>query len=217
VSTVPKSTETKNQSQLSTRLFNRLKPEQLKLPEDDSRQLKHLCKQRRTLLMELRGYCNSDGTHVEPAVKTLAESLGCGQASVYRRLDDLKKLGLLVDEERIGFNKPRRRHLNLLRAAELVGVILGQRPADLPACIPTELWLQFLPLITGGVEYVVGMIRHEFHLADQGRAESFILECIRHSIKIGFITNDLWLNGMLACSVEGCHGYQRQLVDLDAA
>jgi hypothetical protein len=218
---VDDTTEKQCKSQLSTRLFNKLKPENLKLPDDDSRKATHLYKQRRSLLMELRGYANSDGTQVRVAVKSLAESLGFGQRTIYRLLDDLKKLDLLVDEGRMGFNKPMRRHLNLARAAQLARISVAERPKNLPACIPTDLWQQFAPLlgvngwdVEGSTNHVLAAIEHEFHLWEKERAEFLVVEYLRFSIKVRFITNELWQNFQLECNVKGCEGYQPEVAEV---
>src|SRR5437879_404964 len=132
---------------LTTRLLHRLKPEHFRLDSDDTRKMKHLCKERRAVLLELKAAADSNGTNVEVAVQTVAAALGMARSSVFRRLDDLKTLGLLIDQQRLGYNKPRRRCLNLARAQELLGICIGEkaeRPEGLPDCVPTDLWQRFV-------------------------------------------------------------------------
>ncbi len=75
---------------LNTRILSKLKPEDLRLPSDDSRKVKHLCRQRRAVLMELKTCADSDGGHVEPAARTIATALDMARSCVFERLDDLE-------------------------------------------------------------------------------------------------------------------------------
>jgi hypothetical protein len=203
------------QQRLTTRILNKLRPEHFRLPSDDSRKVKYLCKARRTLLIELRGYCNPDGTRVEPAVSTLAASLGWGRTTVFERLDELKNLGLLVDEARLGPKKPRRRHLNLARAQELLGLIsLGDRPKGLPECIPTQMWQEVLPILQGepmvqrneeeAIQFLLAGLRHCFHEWASPYAEIYCVEIIQHALAIGRLSEEWWEYDTYCCEVEGC-------------
>ncbi len=201
---------------LNTRLLNKLRPEHFRLPSDDSRKVKHLCRQRRAVLMELKAAADSDGTHVEVAVETIETALGMARACVFERLDELKQLGLLIDEELLGFKKPRRRRLDLLRAQELLGIAVQQtgRPAGLPDCVRDELWQQFVSspcFASEDVESIAAVLRHQFHVwKTAADAETFVVELLRFAIAAKTIPMDLSWYCQPECRVEGCPGFLRE-------
>ncbi len=198
---------------LNTRILHKLTPEHFKLPDDAKGKVQYLCQQRRAVLIELKGAANSDGTDVKLAVQTIADALGIHRATVFRRLDDLKALGLLVDEGLLGYNKPRRRHLDLRRAQQLLGIVAEKpdRPEGLPDCVDMGLWGQimnmpyFSEMETTGWNYLVAGLRHQFHIFDsRDAAERFIDALLRFTLAIEELPDD-WRNyEMRECRVEGC-------------
>lgn len=194
----------------TTRLLNKLTPEHFRPADDDTRKLMHICKERRSVLLELRGYADSDGTNVEPAVATIAKSLGLSRRTVFRRFDDLKQLGLLIDEDRLGFDKPRRRHINLARAQELLGIARNPagRPEGLPDCVPSELWSEFLEYFDFDEEmtkYLVAGLQHQFHMfTDRDDCETFVIELVKFSINTGIVPYDWQEYTLWNCRTEGC-------------
>lgn len=197
---------------LSTRILHKLRPEHLRRPDDAKGKVQYLCQQRRAVLIELKGAANSDGTEVKLAVQTIANALGMHRATVFRRLDDLKALGLLVDEELIAYNKPRRRHLNVKRAQELLGVSeeKPERPQGLPECVTTELWTQFRQSIDCNektLSSLVAGLAHQFHVfADRDNAETFIVGLVRFAIETGQVPMDWHDFDLIGCRVPGCPG-----------
>jgi hypothetical protein len=76
--------------------------EDFKLPTD-GRKWRAVAKERRALFMELASYANDgDGSGACPSIKNLQRAIG-SRRSTFRRLDDLKKLGLVVDEGKSRF------------------------------------------------------------------------------------------------------------------
>ena len=65
----------------------------------DGRKWKAAASNRKTLMIQLAGYANADGTSIRPSTKTLADQTGFSRRKVCRLLDDLKVLGLC---ERVG-------------------------------------------------------------------------------------------------------------------
>jgi hypothetical protein len=65
----------------------------------DGRKWKAAAGNRKTLMMQLAGYANADGTSIRPSTKTLADQTGFSRRKVCRLLDDLKVLGFC---ERVG-------------------------------------------------------------------------------------------------------------------
>jgi hypothetical protein len=200
---------------LTTRLLTELEPVHFALAEDNSRKKKFLCRQRRTLLLELRGYADRDGTNVRPAIETLARKLGWSRSSVFARLDDLKVLNLVIDGERIAFNKPRRRRLNLVKAAELLGQPGAEkpRPPHLPECISTDEWNQIVATYESAhgpftddrvVYYVSGLVHFQDHLGD---GPGFIKELIRHTLAIRYMPLDWTFFHQYPCDARGCPAY----------
>lgn len=205
-----------SQAKISTWLLNKLKPEHFKLA-GDSRQVRHLCQQRRAVLMELKNYSNSDGSSITVGVPSIAAALDVEQRTVFRRLDDLRELGFLVDDSRVAFDKPMRRHIDLARVAQLLGIPTAPRPDNLPACISTELWHEFLPCIQDDVNYILDCITHYYHFDSKERVDFLLVECLRHSVRCGFVTEDLRSILQVDCDVKGCPGhYEPEPVFRDA-
>lgn len=90
-----------------------------RLPSDGRKCLKQ-CRERRALAIELAGYANPDGSNITVGVKELARVLGMAESTVRVYLNDLNKLGLLINEEQQR-RGPRKRRINV-RAFQASGI-----------------------------------------------------------------------------------------------
>src|SRR5579872_372213 len=68
----------------------------------DGRKWKAAAGNRKTLMIQLAGYANADGTSIRPSTKTLADQTGFSRRKVCRLLDDLKVLGFCEKVGRYG-------------------------------------------------------------------------------------------------------------------
>jgi hypothetical protein len=75
--------------------------EDFRLPSD-GRKWQSVARQRRALFMELCSYANSDGSAIYASVSTMQRCSG-SERTTFRRLDELKQLGLLRDEGKSRF------------------------------------------------------------------------------------------------------------------
>jgi len=73
-------------------------PESYRLPQD-GRKWKVLCKERRAIANHIATYANGDGTSIKAGVKRWVKEIGVSRATIFRRLDDLRKLGVLRDKQ----------------------------------------------------------------------------------------------------------------------
>jgi Helix-turn-helix domain len=98
-STLPK----KATQQFKTCLFEvcKLPIENFRLPTD-GRKWKAAASARKTLLVQLAGFADADGTSIRPSTQTLADQTGFSRSKVCRLLDDLKELGFMERTGRYG-------------------------------------------------------------------------------------------------------------------
>jgi hypothetical protein len=92
-----------------------LPPEAYRL-DTDGRKWKTLCKERRTVAMQLASYADADGSNIWVGIDTLTTALGMPRATLFRFLDDLKTLCALSSYglSRYHGTKKRRLHPNNL-------------------------------------------------------------------------------------------------------
>lgn len=70
--------------------------ERFQLPSD-GREWKHVAGKRRAVYIELATYADADGTNACPSIESLQRIDGSSRRSIFRRLAELRELGLLVD------------------------------------------------------------------------------------------------------------------------
>jgi hypothetical protein len=92
----------------------------------DGRKWKAAAGNRKTLMMQLAGYANADGTSIRPSTKTLADQTGFSRRKVCRLLDDLKVLGLCERVGRYG-----------QRGAAIRRLMLPEKPSSIPPETPS--------------------------------------------------------------------------------
>lgn len=68
------------------------------LPED-GRKARSLAEQRRSIVIQLATYADRDGSNIFVGTKRLAAELGCSLRTTFKRLDELRKLGVLHDKD----------------------------------------------------------------------------------------------------------------------
>jgi hypothetical protein len=69
-------------------------PESYRLPTD-GRKWKRVCSERRMLANHLATYANGDGTSITAGVARFVRETGMARSTMFRRLDELSKLGVL--------------------------------------------------------------------------------------------------------------------------
>ena len=69
-------------------------PESYRLPSD-GRKWRAVCAERRSVAMQLATYANGDGTSIETGVARLMRETGIPRSTLFRRLDELRTLGIL--------------------------------------------------------------------------------------------------------------------------
>lgn len=74
---------------------------------DDGRKWKALAKARKQIHRELASFADPDGTNCCPGLASLVRGTGHSRATVCRRIDDLKALGLLSGEKKSGYQGTR--------------------------------------------------------------------------------------------------------------
>jgi hypothetical protein len=92
----------------------------------DGRKWKAAAGNRKTLMMQLAGYANADGTSIRPSTKTLADQTGFSRRKVCRLLDDLKVLGFCERVGRYG-----------QRGAAIRKLVLPEKPSNTPPETPS--------------------------------------------------------------------------------
>jgi hypothetical protein len=90
--------------------------EMFRMPTD-GRKWKAAAGNRKTLMIQLAGYANADGTSIRPSTITLAEQTGFSRRKVCYLLDDLKMLGLCERVGRYGQKGPAIRRLMVPESA----------------------------------------------------------------------------------------------------
>ncbi len=93
--------------------FRDLPPEAYQIT-GDGRQAKHLWNERQRVADFLASFANPDGTSITVGIPRVMEKFGMSKKTVHRRLNDLKKLGMLVDGEKTSFQGTRERALRLV-------------------------------------------------------------------------------------------------------
>ena len=96
------------------------------MPETDGRKWKAAAGNRKSLMMQLAGYANADGTSIRPSTKTLADQTGFSRRKVCRLLDDLKVLGLCERVGRYG-----------QRGAAIRRLMMPEKPSSTPPESPS--------------------------------------------------------------------------------
>jgi len=96
------------------RLIRDTTPSLYALPTD-GRKYKEQQAKRRALAMQLATFADGDGTRVRPSADRLHKALGWQRDTLFRYLNDLKRLGFLKDEEesRTGSHGTKKRRLDL--------------------------------------------------------------------------------------------------------
>src|SRR5258708_36213313 len=90
-------------------------PESYRLP-DDGRKWKKLCEERRKIANQLATYANGDGTSITAGINRLVRETSTKRRTLFRRLDDLRQLGLLRDKHGLtGESEPAVRSLDVLK------------------------------------------------------------------------------------------------------
>lgn len=72
-------------------------PESYRLP-NDGRKWMALCKERRAIANHLATYANGDGTSITAGINRWIREIGIKRRTLFRRLNDLRRLGLLRDK-----------------------------------------------------------------------------------------------------------------------
>src|ERR1700737_1192339 len=72
-------------------------PASYRLP-DDGRKWKALCDERRKIANHLATYANGDGTSITAGINRWVKETGIKRRTLFRRLDDLRRLGHLRDK-----------------------------------------------------------------------------------------------------------------------
>jgi hypothetical protein len=98
-------------------------PEQAYSRSTDGRKANAVRAKRRTLVRELSGYADPDGTNIKVSVETLVKNIGWSRRTVLRLLKDLEEMGLLLNRKLTKWNGTRVRALN-------IPAILGLRPVE---------------------------------------------------------------------------------------
>lgn len=65
----------------------------------DGRKGRALAEQRRALALQLASYADGDGTRIRLGIQRLCTELGWTKRTLYRRMEDLRNLGLLAEKE----------------------------------------------------------------------------------------------------------------------
>jgi hypothetical protein len=101
-------------AQFKTCLFevSKLPVERFRKPTD-GRKWKAAASARKTMLVQLAAYADSDGTSIRPSTQTLAEQTGFSRRKVCYLLDDLRELGFMERTGRLGQKGPAIRRLKL--------------------------------------------------------------------------------------------------------
>ena len=87
----------KTESVRCVRDIREFPPESYRLPKDGRKWLA-LCKERRALANQIATYANGDGTSITAGVDRWVRELGIKRRTLFRRLDDLRQLGVLRDK-----------------------------------------------------------------------------------------------------------------------
>lgn len=109
--------------------ISRLPPGVFSLPED-GRKWKHLQRERKEVAVQLATYADADGTEIYPAAETLVTPSGLSRATIFRRLDDLRRLGFLTDGEIHSYYKTRKRWLNMGKIATATAAFYLRPPVS---------------------------------------------------------------------------------------
>jgi hypothetical protein len=92
-------------------------PWQSYLLPDDGRKARAVAEQRRMLAIQLATYADGDGTRISAGIKRLMTELGWAKRTVYRRLEDLRRLELVAAKD--GLTKEHGTALRRLNVAAL--------------------------------------------------------------------------------------------------
>jgi hypothetical protein len=84
----------------------KIPPSAFALP-DDGRKGKHLCLKRKLLCIVIAARANPDGTSAYPSKKTMKEETGFPERTIGRLLNDLHRLGILIEGDIHTFYKTR--------------------------------------------------------------------------------------------------------------
>src|SRR6266404_1891505 len=98
VAEVGKGNSDKTKSVRCIRDLREFPPNSYRLP-GDGRKWKSLCKDRRAIANHIATYANGDGTSITAGINRWVKEMGVSRATIFRRLDDLRTLGLLRDKE----------------------------------------------------------------------------------------------------------------------
>jgi hypothetical protein len=66
---------------------------------DDRKKWRRLCEERRMIALQLASYADGDGSNIEVGIKRVIRETEFSRATIFRRLDDLRRLGVLRDKD----------------------------------------------------------------------------------------------------------------------
>ncbi len=92
-------------------------PWQAYVLSDDGRKARAVAEQRRALAMQLATHADGDGTRISVGINRLMLNLGWSKRTLYRRLEDLRRLELVAEKD--GLTKERGTALRRLNVAAL--------------------------------------------------------------------------------------------------
>jgi hypothetical protein len=90
---------------------------------DDGRKARAVAEQRRALAMQLATHADGDGTRISVGINRLMSNLGWSKRTLYRRLEDLRRLELVAEKD--GLTKERGTALRRLNVAALTASEAG--------------------------------------------------------------------------------------------